>query len=601
MNSRLNQRGFPLPWLGALLLVGVLAFLIGRDTGPQSPPGPPAAEPEAEAGHGPHAESGLIMFSETALKTAGLRVEPVAYRAVASRLALTGSVEPDPGGVVRVTPRVGGKATSVHVNVGDTVSAGQVLARVASTELAGAQAVYRQAGARREVARAQLRWQRQLAGLGQFGRPTLEQARADAARAQGEVETTQNEIATARNEVAEARGEVASLEAEMAGAEAELPAARGEITEAEQQVRALHAAILQAGTAARAAQSRFDRLDRLLKEELVSRQDWEQAQADAQRAAAEVDSARAQLAQGEAKVETARAHLRAAQARVRAATARKEQAETKVQTALGRVTQAEARLGTLRKQAEIAAQALAREEQVYRGGFHTSRELVEAEAAVRQAEQEVRAAADTIRLLGGIPGGGNVVPVIAPLGGRVTERSVTLGETVTAEKTLFTVVGLGTVWVQLAVPQGELHRVRPGQPVAFTSDGTPGRTFHGVISTLGDRVNETTRTVQARAVVQNVDGLLKPGTFVRGTLRTGERSQALAVPADAVQSYEGKTVVFVPAEHPGEFLPREVETGATEGGLTEIRSGLAAGDRVVTRGAFTVKAQGMKRELGEEE
>jgi len=87
---------------------------------------------------------------------------------------------------------------------------------------------------------------------------------------------------------------------------------------------------------------------------------------------------------------------------------------------------------------------------------------------------------------------------------------------------------------------------------------------------------------------------------VRATLRTGGQVKVLAVPADAVQTYEGKSVVFVAAEHPGEFLPKEVETGETEGGLTVITSGLAADDCVVTRGAFTVKAQGMKSELGEE-
>lgn len=589
--------------IGAFLLVGAGAFLAGRNTGPgvSSPPPVVAGKPEEEeGGHGPHAEVGLIMFSAEALSAAGVRVEPVTARAVASRLALTGTVEPDPGGVVRITPRVGGKVTAVSVNVGDTVVAGQVLAQVASTQLAEAQAAYRQAGARLVTARGQLRRQRQLAGLGQFGRPAVEQARAEAIRAQGEVTAAQNDIATARNEVAEARSERVSFEGDAAGTEAEIATAQSEIAEAEQQVRALQTAVTQAGTGAKVAQSRFNRLDQLLKEELVSRQDWEQAQADAQRAAAEVDSARANLAQGQAKVETARAHLRAAQAKARASVARKEQAAAKIQTVQTRVAQVESRLEAARKRAEIAAQALAREEQVFRGGFLTSKEIVEAEAAVRQAEQEQRAAVDTIRLLGGVPGGGNVVAVTAPLGGRVTERAVTLGETVTPEKSLYTVTGMGTVWVQLAVSQGDLPAVKIGQPVSITSDSAPDHPFNGVVSSIGDLVDETTRTVRVRAVIQNMGGRLKPQTFVRATLRTGGSVKALAVPVDAVQTYEGKPVVFVAAEHAGEFLPKEVETGATEGGLTVITSGIAPGDRVVTRGAFTVKAQAMKSELGEE-
>jgi cobalt-zinc-cadmium efflux system membrane fusion protein len=78
------------------------------------------------------------------------------------------------------------------------------------------------------------------------------------------------------------------------------------------------------------------------------------------------------------------------------------------------------------------------------------------------------------------------------------------------------------------------------------------------------------------------------------------RTQELVVPTEAVQTYEGKQVVFVQEDHPGEFEAREVQAGETSGGQTVIRSGLQAGERVVVRGAFTVKAQGMKGELGHE-
>jgi membrane fusion protein, heavy metal efflux system len=64
-----------------------------------------------------------------------------------------------------------------------------------------------------------------------------------------------------------------------------------------------------------------------------------------------------------------------------------------------------------------------------------------------------------------------------------------------------------------------------------------------------------------------------------------------------VQTYEGTTVVFVRGEHKGEFTPRAVQTGETVDSQILITSGLKAGQRVVTRGAFMVKAQAMKGEL----
>ncbi|MBI3910200.1 MAG: efflux RND transporter periplasmic adaptor subunit, partial [Armatimonadetes bacterium] len=447
------------------------------------------------------------------------------------------------------------------------------------------------------VAWSHLQRQRQLARLGAFGQPRVEEARAAAIAAQGEVATARNQVAAARNQVAEARSERAARDGEVASAAAEADSARSEVAEAESQLRALQAALAQAHTQVGVAQSRFERADLLLKEQLVSRQEWEQAQAERQRAQADVDAARASIAQGQAKIEAAKARLNAAQARAGAARGRRQQATASIETALARQAQAEAKLAAIQKQSEIASQALAREEAVFQGGYLTSQEIVAAEAAWRQAQLDQQAAADSVRLLGGSPGGTNALTVTAPLGGRVTERLVTLGEMVTPDRTLFTIINLHTVWLQLNVHQQDLPGVRTGQRVTVTSDIAPGRTFSGAISYVGDMVDETTRTVKVRCVVQNKGGRLRPQTFVRGTIATDVRAPVLAVPQDAVQTYAGKTVVFAQGERPGEFEAKEVQTGASVDGWTVIASGLAAGDRVVTRGAFIIKAQAMKSEL----
>lgn len=568
-----ESRRKDVPWLlvtgflllGAGYLLGRGGVLLGRPLSTRERPPEPrgeAGEPERDqgpAGHQPVAvaprrseraasgrgQEGVIRFDAESLELANLRVETVGYRSVHSRLAVTGAVEPNLGGVVRVTPRVAGKVQSIRANVGDTIAAGQTLATLASTELAQAQAAYRQAVARVAVARENLQRQRELARLGSFGRPAIEASQTQAATAQSEIETSQSEVA----------------------------AAQAGVAEAESQVRALQAALAQAETQVQVTESRFKRADSLLKEEIVSRQDWEQAWAEYQRSRADVDAARANIAQGQAKAETAQANLAAARSRLTAA----------------------------RKRGEIASQALAREEAVYRGRFMTSKELVEAEAVWRQAQLDRRAAAESIRLLGGTAGGGNVVAVTAPLGGRVTERLVTLGETVTPDKTLFTIINLHTVWVQLNVYQKDLSSVHLGESVTVTSDTAPGRTFAGGVSSIGDVVDEATRTVKLRAVIQNPGNVLKPQSFVRGAIVTSARATALMVPADAVQQLEGRSVVFVPAGRRGELRARPVAVGAKLDGWVEIRSGLKAGDRVVTRNAFLVKSQAIKGQLGEEE
>lgn len=491
------------------------------------------------------ADRGVVRFEGQGLKLANRSIEPVGYRTASSRLEVTGTVEPNLGGVVKVTPRVAGKITSIRVNVGDTVGPGQKLATLASTELAQAQAAYRQAQSRVAVAGTNLQRQKKLASLGAFGTPTIEAARSQGATARAEAETARNDV----------------------------DAAQAGVIEAESQLRALQAAVGQAETQVNVAQSRFNRADLLLKEGLVSRQDWEQTRADSQRSQAELEAARANVAQGQAEIESARANLHAAQARLAAA----------------------------RLRARIASQSLAREEVVYKGGYVTSKEIVAAEADWRQARLEKRAAANEIQLLGGIPAGGNLLTVGAPLGGRVTERLVTLGATVSVDKPLFTIVNLRTVWVQLNVYQQDLPAVRLGQAVTVTSDTAPGRTFRGAVSSISDVMDETTRSVKVRVVIHNVRDALKPKTFVRGTIAGGGRTQALLAPRDAIQQLEGKTVVFVPTGKAGEFRPRPVEVGARYGARVEIRSGLKAGERIVSRNAFLVKSQAMKGELGEEQ
>ena len=597
--------GLPLAGISVALAL-VIAFQAGRRTAgpvggsPAEHEAPQAAEKHAEKHAEKSDEKGVVRFGPEALRRAGIQVRAVSYASLPSQLALTGTIEPNLAGVVRVTPRVAGKVIQLDANVGDPVRAGQVLAILSSTELAEAQGAFRQAGARIALAQSNLKRQRQLAGLGEFGRHPLEEARRESVAAQGEIKIAQNEVAAARNEVAEARSEQASRQSDLASTEAEATSSQSEIVEAEGGVKALQAALAQAQTGVEVTQSRFNRANVLLADQLISRQDWEQARADAKRSTSDVDAARANLSQGQAKVETARAHLRSAQAKARAMQSQVQQAGARIETALSRQAQAEERLAAGRQRAEIAAQSLSREEKIFHGGFFTSKEIVEAEAALRQAQLEQRAAADRVRLLGGTPGGGNTLPVTAPIAGRVTERTVTAGETVTPEKALLTVVNLNTVWVQLGVHQRDLPLVRVGQAVAVTSETAPGRTFTGAVSYIGDHVDETTRTVKVRCVVQNAAGTLKPQTFVRGRIRTEVRHQALVIPRDAVQELEGQSVLFVQGEQPGEFQVRKVEVEDTSGAQVVVTSGLKPGDRIVTAGAFVVKSEAMKSELKEE-
>ena len=529
--------------VGAAVLV--LPRVFRRADAPAVPTTAPVVRTVAEGEAG---TVGDLTIAPEALELAEITVAPVSRLTVNEKLAMSGVVEASNDRLAKITPRVAGKVTQVTAVVGDAVRAGQTLALIESRELAQAQATYQQATARLAAASAHLDRQRKLARLGTFGRPKVEEARRAAVTAQGDVQTTRSEVASAKAGVAQAQSEL----------------------------RTHHAALAQAQTRLQVAQTRFERSSRLLKEELISRQEFEQVQADRESADSDVEAARARISQGEAAVDSAKAALATAQTRAQVA----------------------------RRRGGIEAQALSREESVYQGGYGTSKELVEAEAALRQAQLDQEAAARTVRLLGGRPGGGSIVAVTSPISGRVQERQVSLGETVDTEHSLFTVVNLDTVVAELQVAPRDLGSIRPGQRVELTSETAPGRVLAGRIASIGTASNEATRAVPVRVTLNNRAGTLRPGSFVRGTVVTDTRRERIVVPETAVQEHTNKKTVYVAVgDKPGSFEVRHVILGATIGQpgsqKREVASGLEANEKIAVSGTFYLKSEALKDSLSD--
>jgi cobalt-zinc-cadmium efflux system membrane fusion protein len=287
------------------------------------------------------------------------------------------------------------------------------------------------------------------------------------------------------------------------------------------------------------------------------------------------------------------------------ARASNQSAETDIDAAIARIAREKSRilydksvLSAAGERNTIAAEALSRARGIYNGGYLTNQQVVAAEATWQQAKLDVSAAANAVRLLGGTPGGGDVITVRAPFGGHVTERLVTLGETVSAGETLFKIINLNTVWVQLNLYTEAVPMVHVGQRVTITSNTDPGHIFLGTVSYIGESVDPTTRTVKVRCVIRNGNDLLKLGGFVQGEIIKPFGKPVLVVPKEAVQDFNSDKVVFKVGDKQGEFIACPVQVGDTDGKVTEIRAGLKSGDRIVTRNAFIVESQAIKSELG---
>lgn len=220
------------------------------------------------------------------------------------------------------------------------------------------------------------------------------------------------------------------------------------------------------------------------------------------------------------------------------------------------------------------------------------------------ANAEVRRAEESLEHLG-IPvktaSSGStteIIPVRTPQAGIVLERLVTAGTAVTPGTPLYVVSDTSSLWVLAEIDEAALALVRVGAAVQVVVSAYPTESFAATVTLIGDTINPETRRVVVRAQVANRDGRLKPGMFARVQLEGAGAVPAVHVPVDAVQDLGERRVVFVP-DAKGAYVPRDVETGAEREGRVEIRRGLAAGDRVVTRGAFLLKSQLLASPEGE--
>lgn len=180
------------------------------------------------------------------------------------------------------------------------------------------------------------------------------------------------------------------------------------------------------------------------------------------------------------------------------------------------------------------------------------------------------------------------------LDGTVIEKHITVGEVRSSDEAVFVIADLDTVWVNLSIYQMHLPYVAMGQQVTVSS-GQKFADATGVISYLSPIVDEHTRTATARVVLANEDRNWRPGLFVEGRILANEEFVSILVPKSSLQKFEGGDVVFV--ETPEGFEPAQVRTGRTDRYSVEILSGLTLGQKYVSKGGFTLKAELEKSSL----
>ncbi len=226
--------------------------------------------------------------------------------------------------------------------------------------------------------------------------------------------------------------------------------------------------------------------------------------------------------------------------------------------------------------------------------------LVESRIGLSSATQKLRnlgLSDEAIRRVADENDTSSHLAVAAPFAGVVVERDAVIGEVVDTTRPLFAIADTSRMWAWLDLYEADVARVQPGQPVEIVIEGLGGRTFAGTVTWISSHVDPRTRTLKVRAAIDNSDGLLRANMFGRGEITVRVRNNAILVPKSAVQWEGCCNVVFV--RHTDTvYQPYKVTLGYERDGYFVVEKGLAAGETIVTVGAFLLKTEVLKGNIG---
>jgi multidrug efflux pump subunit AcrA (membrane-fusion protein) len=168
----------------------------------------------------------------------------------------------------------------------------------------------------------------------------------------------------------------------------------------------------------------------------------------------------------------------------------------------------------------------------------------------------------------------------APIDGFVSERTADLGEYVSPQQKVVTIVRTNPLRIRIDIPEQAIPEVKVGQSVSITTSAWPDKNFAGRIARIAPNVSAQSRTLTVEAEIENNGNALKPGQFATVRILQERAEPAVLVPSRAVVSEAGINRVYVIKD--GHAEQRLVQTGQTDGDLIEIRSGIAADELVAT-------------------
>lgn len=488
-------------------------------------------------------------------------------RDIRQTVSATGAMTLETTAEVKIGAEVSGRVKRLLVNLGDRVTAGQLLVEMENPE---SDALLAQTQASVDASKARV--SSSETALAQQG----PQSDADVQRARSELKAVEARL---RQALINAETQPASTEAAIRQASAALKVAQDALSQAResaaQNVQAAQAALDSALAQAEKAGADADRARKVYAKGFISQAALDAAISAQRVADAGVVSARQSLSLAEVNSRHA----------IASATSGVEQAEAALEAAKTGRSQVALRAAEL----DAARQSVAQARQALRSAVAGLRQNDLRREAVREARAGLRQASAEYQRQ---QRNREKMMIFAPISGTVTTLDVKQGETITAgfqTPTLMTVTNLDRMQVEVPVDETDIGRVRVGQTAkvtvdAYQNDPLPG---HVVRVASSPTLQQNVVTYNVTIALDRPRAGLRPKMTATVAIDTGLVRNVVAVPLDAVkQSKDSDVVYFAPdpkakPQDRSKFVRKDVKTGVSDDKFIEIRSGLKPGDRIV--------------------
>lgn len=257
------------------------------------------------------------------------------------------------------------------------------------------------------------------------------------------------------------------------------------------------------------------------------------------------------------------------------------------------------------QQTQLLSKAVERAKLLLEADVISPAELQRREVEYQAANAELNASRDQLLVLGMTPTGINKLgsashgmsesAIFSKINGTIIQRKARIGQVVAPAEELFVIADLSKVWTVAEVPEQQIDHLQQGQRVHIEVPALNNKTLEGQVSFIGDIVNAETRTVMARASLDNTDRQLKPDMLISIVLEASTK-HVPAVPVTAVVREDNRDYIFVQTKQDHVTL-REITLGESFNGYAPIQSGLSLGEIIVTDGAFHVNNERKRKEM----